>query len=113
MDSIELSIADLNDLTGAATFSIGGGVVAQGGAFRQINTTNDSGAATQAATNFAGTFIYDSNTGDVRFDASGDTSYTDDGTTGFTDINNDDIIFADLAGGGLYKIVDTDILFIA
>ena len=94
-DKVSLSIADLNALTGAATFTAGnGGVAAQGGAFVQIVASNDNSAADQAAT-AAGTIIYDSNTGNVIFDASGDTTYTDDGT-GFTDAAGDDVVFADL-----------------
>ncbi|MDB9719928.1 hypothetical protein OAA66_03595, partial [Planktomarina temperata] len=111
--SITLFIEDLNGLAGPNTFTTGDlGDGAQGGAFLQIQTMSGAGAATKAATNVAGTFIYDSNTGDVIFDVSGDTSYTDDGNgTGFTDASDDDIVFANLGVTGPDLIDGSDILF--
>jgi len=108
-DVLEFSAADLNALAGAGTYTAGGAVVA----FTQIGITDGAGAATVAATGTAGTFIYDANTGYVMFDASGDTTYTDDGSTGFTDTAGDDVLVATLGVGGLGTIVAGDFDFVA
>ncbi|MCV2876778.1 hypothetical protein OE810_11000 [Rhodobacteraceae bacterium XHP0102] len=112
-DDIELSVADLNALTQENTFSAGDTLGVDAGAFLQIIETDDVGAATVTATGIKGTLIYDSNTGNVIFDASGDTTYTDDGSTGFTDTNSDDIIFATLGSGGIDAIVAADFTLVA
>ena len=108
-DTIEFSASDLNALiTGSDPFSAGV-LGTNGGAFAQVVATDGSGAAALTASSTAGTFIYDSNTGNLVFDASGDTTYTDDGSTGFTDTAGDDIVVATLGTGSLGQIVAADI----
>jgi len=112
--SITLSIADLNNLTAAETFTVGDlGVGAQGGAFLQIMNNGGVDAATTAATDVPGTFIYDSNTGNVIFDVNGDTFHEDLDTGHSFGNDNDDIIFATLGTGGPDLIDAGDFLFIA
>ena len=108
VDNITLSLADLNALTGAATFTAGDVVGTDAGAFVEFL----DGAGNVAATTTAGTFIYNADTGELIFDASGDSSY-DDATGVVTDTAGDDIVFADLGAGATGDIVAADLTIIA
>ena len=108
-DTIQLSATDLNDLvSGSNPFSAGDVLATDAGSFLEIGATDGVGAATEAATGVAGTVIFDSNTGNLIFDASGDTTYTDDGNTGLTDAKGDDVIIATLGTPSAGDIVATD-----
>lgn len=114
-DTVQFAAADLNNVIGSNTYSPGDVVATDAGAFVQIGTIDGSGAADQSATGTEGTFIYDSNTGQLIFDASGDTNYVDDGS-GFNDTAGDDILIATFldggssAGGGFILSTDITIL---
>ena len=114
-DDIEVSIADLNALTGATTFTAGdtvgtAGTATANGAF--VEFVDGDGTANVSASGYAGTFIYNADTGELIFDAAGDTSYDD--TTGVvTDATSDDIVFADLGAGSTGDIVAADLTLIA
>ena len=92
----------------AATFTAADVVGTNAGAF--VEYLDASGDV--AATGTAGTFIYNADTGELIFDASGDSTYTDaDGSV--TDAAGDDIVFADLGAGATGDIVAGDLTIIA
>jgi len=103
-DALQFSVADLNALTGASTFAADDVLGTDAGAFVEL------AAADVGASGEAGTFIYDSNTGNIYFDASGDTTYTT-ATSTITDTAGDDILIATLAAPSAGDIVAADFIF--
>jgi|GEM_PF-4981364 len=104
VDDIQLAVAVLNAVTGAATFTAGDVLGVDAGFFAQV------AAADVAAAAGVGRFIYDSNTGIIYFDAAGDTTYTALTQTYADDA--DDIVIATLDGGGAGAILATDFTFV-
>ena len=102
VDTIVLSAAELNALTGASTFAADDVVGTDAGTFEDVA---DGGTVTGA--DGAGTFIFIAGSGTLIFDASGDTDVADTDAT--TDAASDDIIIAT----GITDIAAADIVLIA
>lgn len=102
VDSLQLSIADLNALTGAATFTAGDTLGGDAGTFEDID---DGGTLTGG--DGAGTFIFIEGSGQLIFDAAGDTDVAADDST--TDAAGDDIVIAT----GIADFAAADITFVA
>ena len=98
-DTIQLSAADLNALTGDATFVDGDDFGVDAGAYSAFVT----GDGDVAATGTDGTIIYDADNQELLFDASGDTLFVDG--VGITDTSGDDVIIA-----GIETVVAADII---
>jgi len=102
VDTIVLSAAELNALTGASTFAADDVVGTDTGTFEDVA---DGGTVTGA--DGAGTFIFIAGSGTLIFDASGDTDVANTDAT--TDVATDDIIIAT----GITDIAAADIVLIA
>lgn len=112
VDDIELSVADLNAITSAVDFTAGETVGTVGSTDNGAFVEFVDGGGNVAASATVGTFIYNADTGELIFDAVGDTTY-DDTTGAVTDSAGDDIVFADLGTGASGDIVAADLTLIA
>jgi hypothetical protein len=101
-DKVQLSAADLNALTGAATFAADDVVGTDAGTFASVA---DGGTLTGA--DGAGTFIFIAGSGQLIWDAAGDTDVAADDST--TDLAGDDIVIAT----GITSIVASDLDIVA
>jgi hypothetical protein len=102
VDDLELSIADLNPLAGAGTFTAGDTLGVDAGTFEDVD---DGGTLTGG--DGAGTFIFIEGSGELIFDAAGDTDVAADDST--TDAAGDDIVIAT----GIADFAAADITFAA
>jgi Ca2+-binding RTX toxin-like protein len=108
-DTLQFSAADLNALVGGSNpFSAGDTLGGGPGAF--VDFADNGGNVAASGTD--GTFIYNDVTGDIIFDADGDSTFTD-ATDAVGGTTTDDVVVATIVGTAADAVNVGDFEFIA